>query len=238
MGPPAASPPGVTAPPTEPPPAWTPARPTNPARPGLALAALVLGIIGLFLCFLFVPSLLALIFGVIAAGRIKRSDGVLTGSGMARAGWILGVIGLVLGVLFWVGAASGSFDDDETAVFDLERGDCVDLDFDPLSAETFEVRTVPVVDCDESHEAQVVLVGELNPDGGRAYPALSELLVEVRNRCLQADVAPEPGVDLADFEAVPVAPQEDSWDHDDGPFVCFAVSRDGPTTGSLIRDDD
>ena len=39
----------------------------------MAIAALVLGISGAVLCFVFVPSILALIFGLVAARDIKRS---------------------------------------------------------------------------------------------------------------------------------------------------------------------
>ncbi|MGH9135216.1 MAG: DUF4190 domain-containing protein, partial [Ilumatobacteraceae bacterium] len=58
----------------------------------MALASMILGIVGLLTCFILVPSLLALIFGLVAAGRIKRSGGAVTGAGLARAGWILGII--------------------------------------------------------------------------------------------------------------------------------------------------
>ena len=62
---------------------------------GLAVASLILGICA-FTCLPFIGAILALIFGMIARGDIKRSGGEKSGSGMATAGIILGTLGLVL----------------------------------------------------------------------------------------------------------------------------------------------
>jgi hypothetical protein len=202
----------------------------------LALAAMILGIIGLVLCFLFVPSLLALIFGLVAAGQIKRSAGALTGAGFARAGWVMGVVGLLVGGGFWALGATGAFDDGETGVFELEAGDCANFDFDPETDRIIEVTTVEVVDCDEPHEAEVMFVDELNPSGDLPYPSNEELFGETDVQCTNR--APEEvasGVDLSDYISFTVAPNEDSWEDDNGPFVCFAVrSGGGTSTSSLI----
>ncbi|MDR0383972.1 MAG: DUF4190 domain-containing protein [Christensenellaceae bacterium] len=60
---------------------------------GLAVSSLVLGIIGIispYLIWLSLPcSILAVVFGVVANGRGQRS-------GMATAGFILGIISLVI----------------------------------------------------------------------------------------------------------------------------------------------
>jgi hypothetical protein len=64
------------------------------------VASLVLGILYLF----GVGSLLATIFGAVAIGQISRSNGTLTGRGMAIAGLVLGIIGLgLLAFLFFAG---------------------------------------------------------------------------------------------------------------------------------------
>jgi hypothetical protein len=100
-------------------------------RPGMATAALVLGIVGLVLFFLFIPALLALIFGLVSGRQIKRSNGVLPGMGFARAGWIMGAIGLLGGLAFWIVAGvTGAFDEDLESPSDLRVGDCVRLDLD------------------------------------------------------------------------------------------------------------
>lgn len=76
-----------------------PLRPTN----GMAIASLVLGIVGIF----FFGSTLALIFGYIARKQIaERGE---AGGGMALAGIILGWIGVGFLVVFLlVGAISGA----------------------------------------------------------------------------------------------------------------------------------
>ncbi|MBA2324408.1 MAG: DUF4190 domain-containing protein [Pseudonocardiales bacterium] len=78
--------------------AWAPARPTN----GLAVAALILGIVGLCLGFVVIPfvgAVPALICGYLGRKQIReRGD---AGDGMALAGIILGWIG-VASQLAWV----------------------------------------------------------------------------------------------------------------------------------------
>jgi hypothetical protein len=73
------------------------AGPTN----GSAVAALVLGIVGLT-GFPFIPSILALVFGYRARSEITRAAGTQSGLGLAKAGIVLGWIGVVfvlLGIL-------------------------------------------------------------------------------------------------------------------------------------------
>lgn len=67
------------------------ARPWN----GYAIAALVLGIVGIAGIPL-VPSILALVFGYKAREEIDRSGGVEQGRGLAVAGIVLGWVGVGL----------------------------------------------------------------------------------------------------------------------------------------------
>jgi hypothetical protein len=65
---------------------------------GLAIAALVLGIVWIY----WIGSILALVFGYVAKSQIDQSGGRETGMGMAIAGIVLGWIGigtLLLGIL-------------------------------------------------------------------------------------------------------------------------------------------
>lgn len=67
-----------------------------PARTsGLAVAALVLGLVGLLAWCTFVPSILGIVFGSIALGPIRRGES--RGRGFALSGIILGGIGLLAG---------------------------------------------------------------------------------------------------------------------------------------------
>lgn len=87
-----------------PPPPYAQNAPTN----GMAVAALIFGILGLVILYGIGP-ILALIFGYVARGQIKRSQGQQGGQGMALAGIILGWIGLVLTILFFALIAVGVF---------------------------------------------------------------------------------------------------------------------------------
>lgn len=71
--------------------------PLNRAPPphtaGLAIASLVLGILGLS-CFSFLAGIPALILGIIALNKIGKSAGLLQGQGFAIAGLVMGGISL------------------------------------------------------------------------------------------------------------------------------------------------
>jgi hypothetical protein len=75
------------------PPAYVAPRQTN----GLAVASLVLSLLWLA-C---VGSILAIVFGVSARRRIKRSEGRETGEGLALAGVVIGIAGIVGAVGFF-----------------------------------------------------------------------------------------------------------------------------------------
>jgi Domain of unknown function (DUF4190) len=57
---------------------------------GFAIASLVLGIVWIY----WIGSTLALIFGLVALSQIRSSQDRQTGSGMAIAGVVLGIVGL------------------------------------------------------------------------------------------------------------------------------------------------
>lgn len=79
------------------------------ATNGFAIAALVLGIIGVT-AMPFIPSVLALIFGYKGRSEIDQSNGQQQGRGLAVAGIVLGWIGVVvcaLAILFFAVAAIG-----------------------------------------------------------------------------------------------------------------------------------
>ena len=63
---------------------------------GLAVAALVCGIVGIIVSCFFILPVLAIVFGAIARNQIKRQPHLLKGAGMALAGLILGICGVVL----------------------------------------------------------------------------------------------------------------------------------------------
>jgi hypothetical protein len=74
--------------------------PMPPARNGFGTWSLVLGLLSLFCLFvLVVPAGLAVVFGVIGRGRVKRREA--TNGGVALAGVITGSVALVAGVALW-----------------------------------------------------------------------------------------------------------------------------------------
>lgn len=81
------------------PPSASPAK-THQKTPGLAVAALVLGVISMMgAAILIVPTVLAIVFGHVAYSRIRR-DPSLGGSGIALAGMVLGYVSIVFGIVF------------------------------------------------------------------------------------------------------------------------------------------
>ena len=70
-------------------------QPAPQQQNGMGVAALVLGIVALVTCWgAVVPSVLAIIFGKI--GMTKADQGLANNRGMAKAGFILGIIGALL----------------------------------------------------------------------------------------------------------------------------------------------
>ncbi|MCU1360279.1 MAG: hypothetical protein JWN99_1568, partial [Ilumatobacteraceae bacterium] len=73
-----------------------------PSRSGKATAGFVLGLASIVLFLSVVVPILAIVFGLLGAKEIKRSNGQRKGIVFARFGWILGLLGLIGGVIFWV----------------------------------------------------------------------------------------------------------------------------------------
>lgn len=85
-------------------PAYGPPRTINN---GLAITSMVLGLVGIFFFVLFaLVSIAAIIFGIVARGQIKASNGAQRGEGMAIAGIVLGAIETVI---FVIALATGNF---------------------------------------------------------------------------------------------------------------------------------
>jgi prepilin-type processing-associated H-X9-DG protein len=65
---------------------------------GLAIASLVLGLLGIFSCG--ITALIGLILGIVAMSQVRKSGGSLTGSGIALAGTIVSAVFLVFVIPF------------------------------------------------------------------------------------------------------------------------------------------
>jgi hypothetical protein len=79
---------------------------TQPTTNGMAIASLILGIVGLLLgwLILFIPNILAIVFGHIASSQIKHAQGAQTGRGMAIAGMVMGYIIVAVGFIGFLAA--------------------------------------------------------------------------------------------------------------------------------------
>lgn len=110
------------APPVPPPPAYTyapppgfppppPAYPVKAKTNGLALASMILGIVGITvgLCLIFFPvmPILAVVFGHLGLSQ-TRSTGA-PGRGYAIAGLVTGYIGIALAILWLIAIIFGTF---------------------------------------------------------------------------------------------------------------------------------
>jgi hypothetical protein len=76
----------------------------QPRTDGLAIASLIVGIVGVacfFLCLGIVAGPTAAIMGFVSRQRITSSGGMLGGGGLALAGLILGVVGFVASLIFF-----------------------------------------------------------------------------------------------------------------------------------------
>ncbi len=100
--------PGGYPPPPPQPYAGYPPPPPNPPKNGLGLAALVVAIVGLVLCWSVVGGVIAgvvaVILGFLGRGRVKRGEA--DNGGIAIAGIVLGFLSIVVGLVFiaiWVG---------------------------------------------------------------------------------------------------------------------------------------
>lgn len=103
------------------PPEWQPPPPPTqyvyaapaqrPSTNGMAVAAMVTGILSIVICCAgFVLGIIAVVLGGVARKQIAESQGQQGGSGMATAGLVTGIIGVVIWgawlVLYAIGLAS------------------------------------------------------------------------------------------------------------------------------------
>jgi hypothetical protein len=101
-------------------PSWKPSPPRAGERPttvsGMAVASLVLGVVGPFLGMLaIVAGILAVVFGGVAVKSISSSPWV-QGRGMAIAGIMLGAVDLLLGVALVLATYGGRHPEDSLDV--------------------------------------------------------------------------------------------------------------------------
>ncbi|MES5816770.1 DUF4190 domain-containing protein [Streptomyces sp. RG80] len=199
---------------------------------GLAIAALVLGV----LCFL--PAV-GLVLGLIALSQIRKKGE--RGKGMAIAGSVLSSVGLVLWTLsLTTGAAADFWDGFKDAAngggsaYSLKKGDCFDSGTGALTGETYDVDEVP---CAGAHHGEVFAVVKLP---GGAFPGDSAIEDTADDRCyaLQEAYAMDAWAVPKNVDVYYLVPSEDSWSFGDREITCLFgnTDEDRSLTGSLRND--
>jgi prepilin-type processing-associated H-X9-DG protein len=88
----------------------TPSAPAQPKTSGLAIASIVLGIVGL--CTVGLTGIVGIILGIIALKKIGRGGGQTAGRGLAIGGIVASIVTLLVGAIFvaasfflWIGGS-------------------------------------------------------------------------------------------------------------------------------------
>ncbi|WP_232662254.1 DUF4190 domain-containing protein [Pseudonocardia sp. TRM90224] len=235
--------PGQYPPPQGYPPAPYPPAPYQPGRQqgtnGLAIAALVLGIIGV--------TLLSIIFGFIALSQIKRTG--QGGRGLAIAGlvisavWVVGVVLLlVVGAAITPTSSSTGSTTSGGAVPStilarpapttaMQVSQCVkDVN---ATEEAMEIQSLPIVPCTEPHAGEVFATFSA---ASGAYPGdagFDTWFADCSERL--AGYSPSAASD-PDTSISVVYPTAAAWARGNRQVTCVAIERSGTTTTGSIRD--
>ncbi|MGW1023163.1 DUF4190 domain-containing protein [Streptomyces sp. NPDC002577] len=210
-----------------------------PARPplnGLAVAALVLGI----LCFL--PAV-GLVLGLVALMQIRKKGE--RGKGMAVAGMTLSSLGVVLLAVFLVTGAASEFADgfrdaareagENGGAFSVDKGQCFDSQGDSLEGVAYDVDKVP---CAGEHDAEVFASFRMT---GGTYPGDSRITEVADEKCyaLEESYVMDTWAMPDDVDVYYFTPTRQSWRLGDREITCFFGSTDegGTLKGSLRRDE-
>lgn len=179
-------------------------------------------------------GVIAVILGVIGLVQISRSNGARTGTGLA-------VAGLVLGLLTCAGYltlfSSSSFQEtlrqrleDTRAALDgaarIEPGDCLDVEV--AETTSFLLDDSDVVACDEPHGAEFAGRVTLPNPPSEEYPGDDEVFAAGLDLCLDTFVD-HVGVDLAEqpeLDLLVVFPQETVWQTGDRNVECLIIHAD------------
>lgn len=199
----------------------------RPRTDGVAVAALVTGVVGL--------GPVAVVLGVLGLRRTRPAGSPGSrgrrGRGLAVAGLLLGVVGtLAWAALVAVGVgtslASRPLPPDVDAPVDahavqLVAGSCV-AELPPDGA----VDRVRVVPCADEHAAQVVTTYDFG--AGATWPGAAEVTARVHAACTLTEAEREQGLRMVAW-----SPTEASWARGDRTGLCLAVPPE-PVTGSLL----
>lgn len=218
--------------------------PSAPGTDGLAIAALVTGILQM--------TIVPLGLGIAALVRIKKSG--RSGKGFAIAGIVLGALSTVAVVLFFALFAALFTNDDFQEAFaegfeeSYQESTGTDLGLDEPSSEDlglaevagtgisvgdcFEDPPLEVVDCTSPHHSEVFGVVEL---AGEEFPGEQDVVEQTEEFCLSA-FSEYVGTDYMDssLDFFYYYPTKAMWASGDREVFCEAVTMDGsPLEGTV-----
>ncbi len=180
----------------------------------------------LFVFFLVLPSVIAVVLGLVALRKIKRTT-PRKGRGLAVAGVVIGIVAALGGLALDIGV--GVFFANTTSYQDLKVGDCLD---DP-SGRVFRVSRHS---CSSPHERQVFATFDDPASSSAPFPGTTPLRTLAEGECVARFARSAPSVpNRAALRVFFLVPIKSSWENDDNRrVVCMVGSRDGSRlTGSL-----
>jgi hypothetical protein len=124
-------------------------------------------------------------------------------------------------------AAPTSAEAEDTSVFDLEVGQCLNTETDEG-----EVSEVPIVDCSQPHQGEIYALPQL-PDG--AFPGDDAVAQAAEQECAGQAFTDYVGVPYqeSEFEVTFLLPNADSWSGGDREIACVVASTEpGSVRGS------
>lgn len=199
-----------------------------PSTDGFAVTSLVLSLLG--------GGLIAVLFGVLALRRVRRSG--RPGRGLAIAGIVVGAITALLVAGLVVAAVVGDAERDDggavTAAGDVSLDDLRVRDCTGALPEQ-EVLTLRVVPCSEPHTAEVFAVFALE---GENFPGEDQARRFSEGGCdRELGILLGAQVETAPYELFYFSPTEESWSLGDRTVICLLTAPSGGSlTGSVIDD--
>jgi hypothetical protein len=193
-------------------------------------------------------GVVAVILGIIGLVQISRSNGAKTGTGLAIAGLILGLLttsgylALFTSDSFPEGFQEGFQESLEESLasdgdaLGIEPGDCLDVEVAETS--DFRLDDSDVVSCEEPHGAEFAGRVRLPNPAGDPYPGEDEVFLAGLDLCLDTFVD-HVGVELGqrpELDILVVYPQEITWRAtNDRNVECLIVNADAsPLEGPVV----
>jgi hypothetical protein len=205
-----------------------------PGTNGLAIAALVTGILGT-LCF---SSFVLAIAALVQVSRTGQK-----GRGLAIASLVLSTLWVAGGVTVTAvsvyadqharhDTAAALAQSEDVSTYDIAVGDC--LVTDQIADNEDPIDTLPRVPCKKRHDTEVYSIVQASGD---KYPGDTEMMKTADDLCDQEfdRVLPQKVVENDSYGVFDLYPTADSWSQDDDRAITCMVTTSDLRTGSLRK---